>query len=203
MSDPMGPVHTAGNAVPPIDPELAGVIEDTTGVHAGIDLITQGIELLALDRLTTDRTQTVLATLAGSEGADIITALALLVARLADSDSNPSLRGLPHPTQRTVRQLGEQHAYLTAATAPRAAVADAIGHIDTPNDPAPTATCQHCGADNPTDFTTCGYCHHRRDWYPATSDLAEGGCPAMTEDEKKELSKKLAKKNDDTAKRPR
>lgn len=129
MHDPMGPVHTAGNAVPPVDAELAGVLEDLAGVHAGVDLITDGIRLLAVDRLTVDRTQTVLATLAGSEGADVTTALALLVARLTDSDSNPALRGLTHPIQKTVRQLGEQHAHLTAAAAPRAAITDAIGLI--------------------------------------------------------------------------
>ncbi|MFD5899796.1 hypothetical protein [Streptomyces sp. NPDC060366] len=27
--------------------------------------------------------------------------------------------------------------------------------------------CQHCGAENPPDFTVCGFCNHRRDWYPA------------------------------------
>lgn len=172
MFDPMGPVHTAGNAVPGLGDELAGVLDDVTGVHAGIDLIVDGIKLLALERLTVDQTKTILDTLAGSEGADVLTALSLLVARLTDSDSNPCLRGLPHPAQKTVRQLGEQHAYLTAATAPRAAVGDAIGLIDQ-TDPNPT-TCQHCGADNPTDFTTCGYCQHRRDWYPEAQ--AEGGC---------------------------
>lgn len=137
MTDPMGPVHTAGNAVPPLDTELAGVLQDVAGVHAGIDLITDGIALLAVDRHTTDRTQTVLATLAGSEGADIITALALLVARLTDSDTNPALRGLPHPVQKQIRALGEQHAHLTAATAPRAAVGDAIGLIDQPEGGCP------------------------------------------------------------------
>lgn len=130
MTDPMGPVHTEGNAVPPLDAELAGVLDDVAGVHAGIDLITDGIKLLALDRHTTDRTQTILATLAGSEGVDILTALSLLVQRLTDSDTNPCLRALPHPAQKHIRHLGEQHAHLTAATAPRAAVSDAIGHID-------------------------------------------------------------------------
>lgn len=137
MSDPMGPVHTAGNAVPPLSNEFAGVLDDLAGVHAGIDLITDGIRLLALERHTTDRTQTILASLAGSEGADIATALALLVQRLTDSDDNPCLRSLPHPLQKTVRQLGEQHAHLTAATAPRAAVGDAIGLIDQPEGGCP------------------------------------------------------------------
>lgn len=105
------PVHTAGNAVPPLDPDLAGALDDLAGIHAGIDLIRDGIRLLALTRHTADGTQTLLATLAGSAGADVITAVGHLVARLANADLNPALHGLPLDTQKTTRLRGEQAAH--------------------------------------------------------------------------------------------
>lgn len=105
------PVHTAGNAVPPLDTDLAGALDGLAGIHAGIDLIRDGIRLLALDRHTADSTQTLLAALAGSAGADVITAIGHLVARLANADHNPALHGLPLDTQKTTRRHGEQAAY--------------------------------------------------------------------------------------------
>ncbi|MFJ9988535.1 hypothetical protein ACIQUD_31760 [Streptomyces globisporus] len=110
-ADPYGPVHTAGNAVPPLDTDLAGALEDLAGVHEGIDLIRDGIRLLALDRHTSDTTQTLLATLAGSAGADVVTAIAHLVARLANADHNPALRTLPLDVQKTAQRHGEQAAF--------------------------------------------------------------------------------------------
>ncbi|MFH9236057.1 hypothetical protein [Streptomyces globisporus] len=110
-ADPYGPVHTAGNAVPPLDTDLAGALEDLAGVHEGIDLIRDGIRLLALDRHTSDTTQTLLATLAGSAGADIITAVGHLVARLANADHNPALRNLPLDAQKQAQRHGEQAAF--------------------------------------------------------------------------------------------
>ncbi|WP_030756612.1 hypothetical protein [Streptomyces sp. NRRL F-5135] len=129
MRDPMGPVHTPANAVPPLDDELAGLLDDTAGVHAGIDLIRQGLHLLALDRLTTDQTQTVLHVLADDDGLDILTGIALLVQRLTDPDTNPALRSLPLALQKTVRHLGEQHGHETSYLN-RQPLADAIGLID-------------------------------------------------------------------------
>ncbi|MEV2259190.1 hypothetical protein AB0J13_11080 [Streptomyces anulatus] len=105
------PVHTAGNAVPPLDPDLDGALDDLAGIHAGIDLIRDGIRLLALDRHTADGTQTLLATLAGSAGADVITAVGHLVARLATADLNPALHGLPLDAQKVTRLHGEQAAF--------------------------------------------------------------------------------------------
>ncbi|MGW2863313.1 hypothetical protein [Streptomyces sp. NPDC001205] len=118
-------VHTANNAVPPLDEELAGTLDDLDGIHCGIDLIRDGIRLLGVDRLTADQTQTILAALAGSEGADVLTALALLIRRLTDPVTNPALRPLPYDTAKAVQQLGEQHAYDTAEFAPRRDVAAA------------------------------------------------------------------------------
>ena len=45
----MTSVHAASIAVPSLDDtELGGVLEDTAGAHRGIDLIRDGIQLLAL-----------------------------------------------------------------------------------------------------------------------------------------------------------
>jgi hypothetical protein len=102
-------VHTAGNAVPPLGDDLADVLDRLAGVHAGIDLIRDGIRLIALDRLDTDQSQTVIGFLAGSsEGTDVLTALAHLIARLSNADTNPSLRTLPLDQQKTAQHHGEQ-----------------------------------------------------------------------------------------------
>ncbi|MFF2411760.1 hypothetical protein [Streptomyces sp. NPDC058092] len=106
------PVHTEGNQVPPLDDDLAGVLDDLAGIHAGIDLLRDGIRLLALDRHSADKTQTLLATLAGSsDGTDILTALAHLVARLATADTNPALRNLPLDRQKLAQHHSEQALY--------------------------------------------------------------------------------------------
>lgn len=112
MTACLGPVHTADNAVPPLDNELAGLLDDLTGIHPGIDQIRDGIRLLALDRHSLDRTQTLVAALAGSEGADLLTLLALTVQRLTNPDTNPSLRTLPLDQQKETQRHGEQAAYL-------------------------------------------------------------------------------------------
>lgn len=100
-------VHTASNAVPPLDDDLAGTLDDLAGIHPGIDQIRDGIRLLAVDRLTLDQTQTLLATLAGSAGADILTALALLVQRLTNPDTNPALRALSADQQKQTERHGQ------------------------------------------------------------------------------------------------
>jgi hypothetical protein len=102
-------VHTAGNAVPPLGEDLADVLDDLAGAHPGIDLIRDGIRLIALDRLDADKTQTVITYLAGfPDGTDVLTALAHLVARLSNADTNPSLRTLPLDQQKTAQHHGEQ-----------------------------------------------------------------------------------------------
>ncbi|MFE1949900.1 hypothetical protein ACFW9D_05460 [Streptomyces sp. NPDC059524] len=106
----IGPLHNAG-PVPPqsVDTtELGGILADLEGIHAGIDLIRDGIRLIAHDRLSVDQTQTLIATLAGSPDCDITSAIAHLVARLADADTNPALRSLSRPAQKEAQHLGEQ-----------------------------------------------------------------------------------------------
>ena len=123
-------LHTDGNAVPPLDDDLDGALYDTACVHPGIDLIRDGFRLLATDRLTADETQTILATLTGYAGADIVTALALTVQRLTNPDSNPALRGMPADRQQQTRELGEQYAHLSNEFTPRPYAAEACGLID-------------------------------------------------------------------------
>ncbi|KIF66304.1 hypothetical protein HY68_37035 [Streptomyces sp. AcH 505] len=132
MGDYLGPLHTPGNAIPAVDDDLAGVLADLDGVHYGIDQIRHGLESLAMERLTKAQTQTVLYSLAGAEGTDILTALTLLITRLTNPDTNPTLRNLPLDRQKDIQHLGEQHAHLTEQFAPRQTIADAIAHIDTP-----------------------------------------------------------------------
>ena len=109
----MTSVHTASTTVPAVDDtELGGVLEDTAGVHPGIDLIRDGIQLLATSRLTVDQTQVVLATLAGSpDSTDLLAALGLLVARLTDTDTNPAIRSLDLAAQKTAQHQGELTAH--------------------------------------------------------------------------------------------
>lgn len=123
-------VHTADGAVPPLDDDLAGVLDDLAGIHPGIDLIRDGIRLLALSGHSLDKTQTLLATIAGSDGFDVLTALSLLVQRLTNPTANPCLRALPLQVQKDVQHLGEQHVYETAEFASREPVAEAAARID-------------------------------------------------------------------------
>lgn len=109
MNDYLGPVHTAANAVPPVDgTELGDVLEDLNGFDAGIDLIVDGLRLIALSRHTTGNTQTLINALAGSaDGTDILTAIGHLVARLTHPDTNPSLRTLSFDAQKNTQTAGE------------------------------------------------------------------------------------------------
>jgi hypothetical protein len=106
-------IHTAANAVPPVDgTELGDVLDDLEQVHAGIDLIRDGIRLLALERLTTEQTQLLAVTLAGSpDGTDVLTAIGHLVARLTNPDTNPALRSLPLDRQKNTQLHGELLAF--------------------------------------------------------------------------------------------
>ncbi|WP_399559622.1 hypothetical protein OIA45_48595 (plasmid) [Streptomyces chartreusis] len=126
-------VHTADNAVPPVDDtELGGLLEDLAGFHAGIDLIRDGIRLLALDRHTADRTQTLSAVLAGStDGTDVLTAIGLLVARLTNPESNPALRELTFEQQKNTQKAGEALVFDLADPDLHQHAADAAGHIHT------------------------------------------------------------------------
>lgn len=125
-------VHTAGNAVPALDDELAGLLEDLAGVHPGIDLIRDGIRHLGLDRMSVGQTQTVAVTLAGSpDGTDVLTAVGLLVARILNPDSNPALRALSFEQQKNTQRAGECLTFALADPDLHQHAADASGHIHT------------------------------------------------------------------------
>ena len=108
-------LHTEANAVPPLDNELAGLLDDLAGVHPGIDLIRDGLRLIALDRHTVDMTQTLVAVLAGgSDGLNLVNTIGQIIARLADADTNPALRTLPLERQKAARREGQNAAYWLA-----------------------------------------------------------------------------------------
>jgi len=102
-------VHTEANAVPPVDDtELGLVLDDLAGIHPGIDLIRDGIRLLATDRLTVALTQLLAVTLAGSpDGSDVLTAIGHLTARLTNADTNPALRTVSLTAQKNAQLAGE------------------------------------------------------------------------------------------------
>lgn len=106
-------VHTADHAVPPLDDDLADLLDDLAAVQdVGIDQIIAGLRHIAVTPHTVDRTQTLIAVLAGADsGLNLITATGQIIARLADPDTNPALRGLPLEQQKTARHAGELAAY--------------------------------------------------------------------------------------------
>jgi hypothetical protein len=108
-------VHTAANAVPPLDDELTGLLKDLAGIHPGIDMFCDAARLIALDRLDadnrrepTDMTQLLAVTLAGSpDGTDVLTLIGRIVARILNADNNPALRGLSFEAQKETQRHGE------------------------------------------------------------------------------------------------
>jgi hypothetical protein len=124
-------VHTADNAVPPLNDDLAGVLDALVGFHYGLDLIADGVRALALDRLTIPQTQTVVTMLAGSTDPagtqiDVAALIAALVARLLNADENPALRTLPTDTQDQARTAGADFADHDAYITPRNDIAKTV-----------------------------------------------------------------------------
>jgi hypothetical protein len=127
-------VHTPGNAIPNVDGTTLGdLLADLAGIHPGIDLIRDGIRLLAHDRHNTNTTQVLLARLAGDpDGSDILNAIGHLVARLADSDHNPCLRTLPFGQQCQAFKHGNRTAIELSAPELRTPASNANAALDTP-----------------------------------------------------------------------
>lgn len=100
---------TEGNAVPDTDgTDLGDCLEDLAGVHPGINLIRDGIQLLARERHTPDQTQTLIAALAGgADATNVVALIGYLVERLADPNTNPNLRHLPLDQQKAIQHAGE------------------------------------------------------------------------------------------------
>ncbi|MFF9287536.1 hypothetical protein [Streptomyces griseosporeus] len=103
---------TEGNAVPNVDTtDLGDTLADLAHTHPGIDLIRDGIRLLAHDRHNLHTTQVLIAMLAGSpDSTDVLGAIGQLVARLTNPDTNPCLRTLPLDQQKEA----ERHGWLTS-----------------------------------------------------------------------------------------
>lgn len=102
-------VHTEGNEIPALGDELEGLLEDLAAVHdPAADQMIAGLRLMALTRYSVDQSQTRIAWIAGgSDGTNFLTALAQVLARLADPDTNPALRELPLELQKNARRAGE------------------------------------------------------------------------------------------------
>lgn len=121
-------VHTAEGAVPPLsaDEELAGLMEDLPAIHPGIDLMLSGVRTLALERLTREQTQAILATLCGADGTDVLGLIGNLVRHLSDPDFNPCLRVLDADTQANLRRAGAAVSVDLDTTAPRDLVTEEL-----------------------------------------------------------------------------
>jgi hypothetical protein len=121
--------------VPPLDDETAGLIEDLSGIHTGIDLIREGILHLTTAPLTRDQTQTIVSALADSgSGTDVLALIAAAITRLADADTNPCLRDLDPDTIADLRRISGAVAVDLQTTAPR----DLAGEIAIRIDPYAT-----------------------------------------------------------------
>ncbi|MCL8016868.1 hypothetical protein [Streptomyces sp. AS02] len=109
-------VHTADNAIPPLGDDLEDLLEDLAAVRdPGVDQILAGLRYLALTRHTTDRTQTLIAALAGgSDGTNVVAAIGQVIARLTNPDSNPVLRDLAPDQQKRVQLHGETTGFVLA-----------------------------------------------------------------------------------------
>lgn len=104
---------TTSTAVPPLDPELLGLIEDLAGIHPALDLIREAALLLAHSTLDTDKTQTVIAALAGgADGTNTLNLIGQIIARLTNPDTNPALRTLPDTQQKLTQQHGQTTAFV-------------------------------------------------------------------------------------------
>ncbi|MFF7476652.1 hypothetical protein [Streptomyces sp. NPDC008092] len=99
---------TDGNQVPSVDgTDLGNTLEDLNNIHPGLDLIRDGLRLIAHDRLDVNTTQVLIAALAGSADAtDVLAAVGHLVARLTNADTNPTIRHLPLDQQKHAAHQG-------------------------------------------------------------------------------------------------
>lgn len=105
--------RTPGNAILPLaGTDLGDALDDLAHIHPGLDLIRDGIRLLALDQHDLNTTQVLVTELAGSPDAtDAIGAIGMLVQRLTSADTNPALRPLPLQQQKTAALHGERAAH--------------------------------------------------------------------------------------------
>lgn len=101
---------------------IPGIDHILTGLRETQDAITRG-------DLTTDATQTLIAVLAGSAGADLITAIGQLTAHATNPDTNPALRTLTRQQQKDTRHQGELALFDLTAPRIHQAASNASGAI--------------------------------------------------------------------------
>ncbi|MFD6149463.1 hypothetical protein [Streptomyces sp. NPDC060243] len=105
------PTQTRTPAPAVLDEQLAATLDTLRGIHPGLDQVAEGLEHLARIPHTPTSTADTVATLAGAEGADVVTAIGYLIATLTAPDTNPALHTLPAHAQKTAQQLGERAAF--------------------------------------------------------------------------------------------
>lgn len=130
VSHPGAQVPAVDSAVPPLDDELAGLFDDLQGFFGPeIDAALDAFLRIALGKHSADRSQTLLAVLAG-DGPNLISLIVRMAARLGDSDQNPALRDLSADRQAEARTLTAQYAHYDREFAPRGLITEAAGVID-------------------------------------------------------------------------
>lgn len=128
----MTPIPTRPPEVPPLDENgLGGTLEDLSGFQlAGLDMVLDGLRLLALSRLTPEQTTNALVALTGdSDGDGVITAIGQLVERLTNPDTNPALDVLDAETAKDVQVYGERYRHELAEMNPGHLAAEAVARI--------------------------------------------------------------------------
>lgn len=133
MSDYLGPVHTAANAIPSVNgTDLGDTLSVLDGWHEGIGLIRDGIRLIAHSRLTLEQIQDLTVVLAGmADGSDVISAIGQLISRITNPDTSPAIRSLGFDQQKDVQGAGEFAAFRLNNPTLHQPAADASGAIHT------------------------------------------------------------------------
>lgn len=101
-------LHTPANAVPPLDADFEAALDAIRGIHPGLELIADGLRLIALGRTSLDDTQTVTVALAGSpDHQDALALIGYTVGRLTNPESNPGLHKISLTAQKNTQLAGE------------------------------------------------------------------------------------------------
>lgn len=128
----MVPIPSRTAPVPPLDDDgLGGTLDDLAGFQlAGLDMVLDGLRLLALSRLNVDQTTNALVALTGdSDGVSVVTAIGQLVERLTNPDTNPALDSLDAETAKDVQVYGERYQYELTEYGPQGHIAEAVARI--------------------------------------------------------------------------
>lgn len=116
-------------AVPPLDDDLAAAFEELRGFGQDTDQLLDALHRIAVRAHTVRSTQTHMAVLAGN-CPNVSDLIAMVLARLGDSRTNPALRTLPAPVQEGVRELTADYAALTVENDTYSLISEATASID-------------------------------------------------------------------------